>query len=130
MVPELNVLLWSTLLALGYLFTHATILRLQIGLPPENANRDHDPEPNVYTARGIRAFRNYLETYPVFIALVVVIALSGKSSAFSEWGAWIWFAARVAYLPAYVIGLGRPRSAIWMVSISGLGLMVLGAFGY
>lgn len=129
MAPELNVLLWSTLLAFIYLGVHGHLLRRQIGYAAENESRDHDPAPDLMAGRGIRAFRNFLETYPVFIALVVVVVVGGRSSAMTEWGAWIWLVARVVYLPAYIGGIGRPRSAIWLISLIGLALMFLGALG-
>ena len=130
MTPELNVLLLSVLLAFVYLMTHASLLRRQIGFAKGNERRDSDPEPDLLAGRGIRAFRNFLETYPLFIALVVAISHTGHSSALTEWGAWIWLIARAAYLPAYIGGLGRPRSAIWGVSLIGLALMLIGAYGF
>ena len=130
MAPESTILLWSVVLAMVYLMTHGALMRMQIGLPRSNANRDHDPEPNLHSARAIRAFRNFLETYPMFIALVVVIAMTQTSSSVSVWGGWIWFGARVLYLPAYILGFGRSRSVIWVVSLVGLGLMFIGAAGY
>lgn len=130
MAPELNVLLWSALLAFIYLGVHGQLLRRQIGYASENESRDNDPAPNLMAGRGIRAFRNFLETYPVFIALVLVVVVGGRSSALTEWGAWIWLVARAAYLPAYIAGLGRPRSAIWMVSLIGLAMMFIGALGW
>lgn len=130
MAPESTILLWSVALAMVYLMTHGALMRLQIGLPLHNANRDHDPEPSLYSGRAIRAFRNFLETYPMFIALVVVIAMTQTSSPISVWGGWIWFSARVLYLPAYILGFGRTRSLIWVTSLVGLGLMFIGAAGY
>jgi uncharacterized MAPEG superfamily protein len=126
MAAELNVLLWSTVLAFVYLAVHGQLLRRQIGYAPENESRDNDPEPDLMAGRGIRAFRNLLETYPIFIALVVVTVLGERSSSLTQWGAWIWLIARAVYLPAYIIGLGRPRSAIWAVSMLGLLLMFIG----
>lgn len=130
MAAELTVLLWSTFLAFVYLGVHGYLLRRQIGYGAENANRDNDPAPDLLAGRGMRAFRNFIETYPVFIALTVVVVLADRSSALTVWGAWIWLVARAVYLPAYIIGVGRPRSAIWTVSLGGLALMFLGALGW
>nr|WP_316656696.1 MAPEG family protein [uncultured Gellertiella sp.] len=130
MAPEITVLLWSIVLAFVYLVIHGQIMRMQVGFRPDNSNRDHDPEPNLYSGRAMRALRNFLETYPVFIALVVVLALTHRSTGLTGWGAWIWLAARTLYLPAYIFGFGRSRSAIWMISLAGLGLMLIGPFGY
>ncbi|MBB4065218.1 MAPEG family protein [Gellertiella hungarica] len=129
MTQELNVLLLSVVLAFVYLMVHGSLLRRQIGYGQENANRDNDPEPGLMAGRGIRAFRNFLETYPLFLALVLATSLSGHSGFLTQWGAWLWLIARALYLPAYIFGLGYGRSAIWMASLAGLGMMLLGAFG-
>ncbi len=128
MARELVVLLWSALLALLYIIVQAQLMRRQVGYGQENANRDHDPEPNVLAARANRALRNFLETYPVFIALVVVAVLSSRSGSLTVGGAWLWFGARLVYLPAYLAGIGFYRSAIWSVSILGLLAMFAGIF--
>lgn len=128
MTPELNVLLLSVALAFVYLIVHGMLLRGQIGY--DDVNRDHDPEPNLLAGRGIRAFRNFLETYPVFIALVLATFMAGHFTAIGHAGAWIWLIARALYLPAYIYGIGRLRSAIWMTSLAGLCLMFAGAYGY
>jgi uncharacterized MAPEG superfamily protein len=41
-------------------------------------------------------------------------------------GAQIFFWARVLYLPVYCAGVTYLRTAIWVVSIVGLAMMVLG----
>ncbi len=123
---ELTYLLWSAVLAFLYLNAHAALVRRQIGFPAGNENRDHDPELNVAAARATRAFRNLLETWPMFIVLVLVAELSGRHNGLTEWGAAVWFWARVAYLPAYIFGLGMLRSAIWTGALAGLVLMFAG----
>ncbi len=128
MTPELNVLLLSVALAFVYLIVHAMLLRRQIGY--DDVNRDHDPEPNLLAGRGIRALRNFLETYPFFIALMLATWMVGHFTAIGLAGAWLWLIARALYLPAYIFGVGRLRSAIWMASLIGLAMMMAGAYGY
>lgn len=123
---ELTYLLWSAVLAFVYVMAQAGAYRLQNGIIEADTNRDVTSEPNVFTGRATRALRNFHETYPVFIALAVVIELSGRSDALTQWGAMLWFWARVAYLPIYIGGLGLTRSAVWTVSAAGLVLMLAG----
>lgn len=78
---------------------------------------------NPVAGRLDRALRNFLETYPAFIALVVAPALTGKTGGIGATGALTWIVARTAYVPAYAVGISTLRSLIWFVSIIGLAMM-------
>ncbi|MBP1887757.1 MAPEG family protein [Sinorhizobium mexicanum] len=123
---ELIYLLASAVLAFVYMMTQAGAYRLQHGVMDQDPNRDVEEQPNMLTARAGRALRNFHETYPIFIVLVVVVEFTGRSGLLTQWGAGIWFWARAVYLPVYVGGLGRVRSAIWAVSAMGLALILAG----
>ena len=58
-----------------------------------------------------RAMRNFLETFPLFAAAVLIAALAGRHNWMTEWGAVLYFAARVAYVPLYAYGVRIVRSA-------------------
>jgi uncharacterized MAPEG superfamily protein len=126
MSVELTLLIWSTVLLGGYVSVQAILYRLQHGFVFSATSRDHEPPPNIWTARGNKALRNFLETYPAFIALVVVIELSDRSEPLTQWGGHIWFWSRWVYLPLYIFGVPYIRSLVWTVASSGLGLMLLG----
>ena len=49
--------------------------------------------------------RNFLETFPLFAAAVLIAALAGRHSWMTEWGAVLYFVARVAYLSLYAFGV-------------------------
>jgi uncharacterized MAPEG superfamily protein len=123
---ELTYLLWSVFLAVLYLNAHGILLRMNIGFGPDVANRDQVPELDVRAQRAKRAFANLLETWPMFIALVVVAELSGRQGWLITWGTIIWFWARVGYLPCYIFGWGQLRSAVWTVALIGLAMMFVG----
>jgi uncharacterized MAPEG superfamily protein len=55
------------------------------------------------------------------------VQLSGGNDALTAWGASLYLAGRMAYLPLYIAGLGSLRSLSWGVSIIGLGLLFFGA---
>ncbi len=126
MSVELTLLIWSTVLLGAYVSTQAILYRVQHGFIFSATSRDNEPPPNIWTARGNKALRNFLETYPAFIALAVTIELSGRSEPLTQWGAQIWFWLRWVYLPLYVFGVPYVRSLVWSVAGIGLMLMFLG----
>ncbi len=67
----------------------------------------------------------FQETWPAFIALALAITLTGRSGSWSQLGAWIWFGARIAYIPLYLGGVKYVRSLAWLVSAFGLLLMLV-----
>ncbi|MBX3579189.1 MAG: MAPEG family protein [Rhizobiaceae bacterium] len=103
-------------LALAYIVTQAILTG--------GAGRRQPGEQ--WTGRGFRAekaLRNFAETFPIFAALALALAVSGKADWWSGLGAALYFWARVAYLPAYVAGVGRLRSAVWSVALAGMAIM-------
>jgi uncharacterized MAPEG superfamily protein len=123
---ELVYLLWSAALAFVYMMAQAGAYRLQSGVAEANSTRDDEPAPNLLTGRATRAFRNFQETYPIFIALAVVAVAAGRTDALTHWGIILWFWARLLYLPAYLFGFSPWRSLIWAVSMAGLIMMFIG----
>ncbi|MEO6395225.1 MAG: MAPEG family protein [Devosia sp.] len=123
---ELLLLLGSLVLHALYLGTQAILYRLQYGVMFAATARDEEAPPGVLLARAERALRNFLETWPGFIALVVIIELSGRNDALTFWGAQIWFWCRLLYLPLYLSGVFMLRSLVWFASACGLFLMFLG----
>ena len=125
---ELTLLLWSVVLAGLYVGAQSIFYRIEYGVIYAGSARDNERAPkNLLTARAEKALRNFLETYAVFIALVVVIELGGRSDGLTVWGSQLYFWARVAYLPAYLSAIPFLRSGIWMISAIGLVLMFVGA---
>lgn len=126
MTIELTTLLWSAPLALTYLMVQASLSYAQIGQEAQAGARDNVPEPNLWHGRARRALRNSLETYPVFIALVVVAHLADRNDALTTWGSQLYIWGRVAYLPLYITGVRYIRSLVWLVSLIGLVLLFVG----
>jgi uncharacterized MAPEG superfamily protein len=80
-------------------------------------------------ARLDRAFRNFMETFPLFAAAVLAAVLMGKTGALPLWGAGLYVACRALYVPIYALGVPRVRSLVWMISFVGLILLVVALFG-
>jgi len=72
-----------------------------------------------------RALHNFGETFPLFAAAVIVTHLAGRHDALTEWGAQLYFWARVVYLPLYVFGIWLVRSLVWNVAALGIFLLLI-----
>jgi len=89
--------------------------------------RDEDVPPLAGIAgRLARASQNFLETFPLFAAAVLMTHVAGRGGALTLWGAHLYFWARLAYLPLYAFGVPVARSLAWNVAALGI-FLVLGA---
>ena len=122
---ELTLLAWSVLLLLVYLMTQAQLANKDRGLDWNAGPRDGQAKPlSLTAARAERALLNFRETYPAFVAAVLIAVVSGRTGAWSQVGVWLWFLGRIAYLPLYVFGVPYVRTLAWGVSLAGI-LLVL-----
>jgi uncharacterized MAPEG superfamily protein len=88
--------------------------------------RDSDVAPLTGIAGRLeRALRNFLETFPAFVAAVLLVHALGREGAFSKWGAVLYFSSRVVYLPLYAAGAPVIRSLVWNVAFVGIVLVLL-----
>ena len=124
---EIQMLCWAVVLGLVQLVIATTAATLEQGLPYNLSPRDAPP-PSVgkITARLLRAFSNFKETFIFFAVAVLVVTALGKTSGNSALGAEIYLAARVIYVPIYAAGIPVLRTLIWTASIVGI-VMVVGA---
>ena len=72
-----------------------------------------------------RALRNYLETFPLFAAVVLVAHVSETHNALTEWGSRLYLWGRVAYAPLYAAGVPLVRSLAWNVATVGIVLFAI-----
>jgi uncharacterized MAPEG superfamily protein len=61
-----------------------------------------------------------LESLVIFAALVLVAQFSGKTNLGTAFGAQLFFWARLAYAPVYIIGIPWLRTGLWVISFVGL----------
>jgi uncharacterized MAPEG superfamily protein len=59
---------------------------------------------------------------------VLMANAMGKHTAMSAIGAQIYFWTRVAYVPAYALGVPFVRTLLWIASIVGIGMVMRGVF--
>lgn len=118
-------LLFSSLPLFGlYLGAQSLIFRWQHGLLYAASARDENEPEGELLGRAERALRNFQETWPVFIVLTLIGHLAMPGEPLMFWGAIVWFAARLAYLPLYLFGVFMIRSLVWNVTL--LGLIIMG----
>ena len=88
-----------------------------------------DPRPVTgQAARLSRAYANFLETFPLFAVSVIAVLLVGKTGSQTQFGAWLYVIARVAYTPLYALGLPIVRTIAWTLSMVGIVLIIVAFF--
>ena len=125
LTPELTLLGWSVGVLLLYIAVQGGTAMREQG-PAFNAGPRDDPKPlGAVAGRARRALENFKETYPVFIALTLALAVAGRAGGIADTGAWIWFIARIVYLPLYVFGVPWVRTLAWGTAAVGLTMMLV-----
>jgi uncharacterized MAPEG superfamily protein len=125
---EIQMLCWSVVLGLVQLVISTTLLVKDVGLPYAGGPRDiPSPPVQILTGRLLRAFHNFRETFVYFAAAVILVTLLNKTNATTALGAQLYFWSRVAYVPAYAVGIPMLRTVVWTASIIGLVMVLLGA---
>jgi uncharacterized MAPEG superfamily protein len=123
MTTELWLLFWSLPLYGLYLGAQSLIFRWQHGIRYAASARDTNEPEGELLGRAERALKNFQETWPIFISLALIGHLAMPGEPLMLWGALVWFAARLAYLPLYLFGVFMIRSLVWNVTLLGLILM-------
>ncbi len=127
MTHELALLAASCVLALVQLIVAAQLATASAGWP---GMRAHAMKPSSHSGRwpaaGTAPSGNLMETFPLFVAAVLIASVTGTHSALSVGGAHIYFWGRVLYVPLYATGLPYIRSGVWAMSVFGI-LLVLAA---
>lgn len=121
MTVEIQMLAWSIALGLAQILLAATLMTHQRGLKWNTGARDAQASPLTgVAARMERASRNFLETFPFFVAAVLAVVLTQRTSPETALGAQVYFWARLAYVPLYAAGVPYLRTLVWTVSLWGL----------
>src|SRR3974377_1022688 len=125
MKPELNLLIWATVLTLVQAVIAVQGALMQVGLPMLAGNREGMPEIKGWGGRAARAHRNMLENLVLFAILVIAAPLAEKTNGTTLLGAQIFLYARIAYALVYIAGLPWIRTGVWAVSVVGLAMIFL-----
>ena len=127
--PELQALALSVILGLIQVLLAATFAIRERGLRWALSPREESVEPLKGLAGRVgRAFYNFMETFPLFAALVLLCQALGVHDSLTLWGVGLYFWARVAYLPIYMAGVHGLRTVTWFVSVAGIALLLVAIF--
>ncbi|WP_294610127.1 MAPEG family protein [uncultured Roseovarius sp.] len=129
MTPELTALTLAALLQVVQYILFAIPANLELGPGYTSSARDRPPsrELSVKTARLQRALNNHFEGLILFTIAVIVITFTKITSPFTAACAFAYLGARIAYIPAYYLGLRPWRSLIWAVGFFATTLMLVAA---
>lgn len=125
MSTELSVLAWACILGIVEIVAAAQIGITQYGMAWGVSSRESPtPPPTPFVGRVMRASRNFLETFPIAAAAILIVQVGGLNSRWTAMGALIWLGARVAHWIVYAIGIPVLRTLIFLVSLVGIGMML------
>lgn len=127
MTSEFTVLALAGLLQGVQFVLFAIPANRQLGTGYTMGNRDAPP-PRQLTptaARLQRAMNNHFESLILFLVAVVSVAGLERSSPVTAGLAWVYLAARVVYLPCYVLGLTPWRSIVFGIGFGASMVMML-----
>lgn len=129
MGPELTVLILAALLQVVTFVLFAIPANLELGMGYTLSARDREPTRQMSdrTARLGRAVNNMFEALILFGIAALVIQITDQSTPYTALLAWVFLAARIAYIPAYAYGLRPGRSLIWLMGFVATVLMLIAA---
>ena len=129
MTPEFTFLTLTLILALVQIGAAGMARTAELGAKWNAGPRDEaTPPPGRLAGRLMRAQANLFETLPLFAAAVIVAEVAGKTGTLTLWGAGLYFAARLVYLPLYALGVAYVRSLVWLVATAGLVMVIAALF--
>ncbi|HEV7368703.1 MAPEG family protein [Arenibaculum sp.] len=115
----------GVVLGLVHIILSAHTVSRQRGYRWAASARD-EPVPPLQGVAGRfeRALRNFLETFPLFAAAILIAHAADRQGWMTAWGAQLYFWGRVAYLFAYASGIPVVRSLVWNVATAGIVLVL------
>lgn len=128
--PYMTLLALSVVLLVFHVLMQGVLSTRELGRDWNAGPRDEGAEPKGKLAgRAARASKNFQETYPAFVGLLLGVAFVGdRVSGWGLIGGWIWFTARIVYVPLYLAGIPYFRSFVWLISLIGLLAMTIALF--
>ena len=125
MKPELTWLLFAVVLTFAQVLVAVVGAQLQVGLADLAANRENLVAFKGWAGRAQRAHRNMLENMVLFVPLVLIAVVAGKTNATTLLGAQIFVLARLVYALVYYAGIPWLRTGVWLVSVVGLAMIAV-----
>ena len=128
MTSDLWALVAVLLLATVQLAIASLLTLRQLGGGWVAGPRDAPREVTGLSGRFVRAYRNLLESLPLFLAALFLVHAAHATGSLSGFGAWQFAIARIAYVPAYAFAPAGVRPFCWLVAWVGIALIVAEVF--
>src|SRR5258706_639397 len=123
---ELRMLWASVVLGVVQLFIVTLFSVGARGMPWALGPRDVPGAPMGELGNRLeRAYRNFLETFPLYAAVVLLASALDRHDSLTNWGAQLYFYGRVLYVPLYAFGIPAVRRLAYAIAMSGIVLVLL-----
>ena len=127
---ELTLLVWAVILGLVQLVAATAAggggsRDMAYMMGPRDEER---PVTGAVPGRLGRAFRNFIETFPMFAAAIIAAQVGDKLGTLTLWGSWLYLGGRVVYLPLYAAGTPFLRTIAWTVAMVGIVMVIVAYF--
>src|SRR5262245_39306110 len=121
MTVELALLAASVVLGILHIIVVSHLQSWQRGYRWTASSREQGVAPLTgLAARTERALLNYLETFPFFVAAILVVTVTNSHCLLTVYGAHFYFWGRIAYAILYMADLPLARSLVWNVPTIGI----------
>lgn len=117
---ELQYLIFAIFLVLIQMVFQSVAGMMANGLMGAAGSRDDEVLTTGIGGRFERAYYNMLETFPVFAALVLIVHVTESWDTTTALAVQLYFWARVAYIPLYIITIPFLRTIAWLISMIGI----------
>lgn len=123
---EMMALFGAMVLGLVHLTVASFTFKAQVGNSYTVGPRDDDRPRTGVAGRLDRAQRNFLETFAIFAAAVLMFQVLGRTSSWlSETGAALYLGGRILFLPLYAMGTPWLRTFSWNLATAGLAMVMV-----
>lgn len=127
MTAELTVLVLAALLQMGQIMLYSTLANRQVDMDYALSPRDTPRQLTGIAGRAQRAMNNHFEGLILFTIAALAIHATGQSSGLTAVCAWVYLAARLLYVPAYLFGFAPWRSVVWSIGWLATAIMLVAA---
>jgi uncharacterized MAPEG superfamily protein len=127
MTPELTVLVLAALLQMAQIVLYSVLANRQVDLDYALGPRDAPRQLPGMAGRAQRAMNNHFEGLILFAIAALALHATGQSSSLTAVCAAVYLAARLLYVPAYLLALAPWRSVVWAVGWFATAIMLVAA---
>ncbi|WP_158747483.1 MAPEG family protein [Acidisphaera sp. L21] len=125
MTIELQILAWSIVLGLVHVLATGFVATAQHGAAYNAGPRDAQLPLTGVGGRVVRAFANYMQTWPFFAAAVLMAHVLDRHGWLTMLGCQLYIWARLIYVPLYAAGVPGLRSLAFTVAIVGIAMILV-----